>query len=405
MFMMAGATSFLALACHDLDAFQPTLPVDASLDVTQPDARASDALDSDVRESDVRDASEECSQDMVFVHGNCQVAPLSCATLDRSCGPDATDYCCATSTVEGGILALGWDEGSQHPDTPPGFQLESTLPMATVSSYMLDDFEVTVGRFREFMTAYDDWHMGSGNPADGDGENPNHLIQQSDGGTVGAWEARWSSSPDVGANAGDIITSLDTTCDNCNGGDGTKGTWTDLPGPNESLPMTCMNWYEAYMFCIWDGARLPTDAEWELAAGDGSEQRAYPWSQPSSSIAGAASLAVISPLFAATKRVGSLPGGVGAFGQYDLAGNAYEWVMDAPVDPSTYNIQSDSSNPLDLSGELAATSVDAVNRSLRGGSFDWPSNYARTSARSIQLAQCRYRDVGVRCARPAIDAK
>ena len=48
-------------------------------------------------------------------------------------------------------------------------------------------------------------------------------------------------------------------------------------GANEQLPMNCVNWYEAFAFCIWDGARLPTENEWELAAAGGSDNRVFPW--------------------------------------------------------------------------------------------------------------------------------
>lgn len=38
----------------------------------------------------------------------------------------------------------------------------------------------------------------------------------------------------------------------------TYGSWTDDPGDDEMLPITCTSWYESYAFCIWDG-RVPTD--------------------------------------------------------------------------------------------------------------------------------------------------
>ncbi len=54
--------------------------------------------------------------------------------------------------------------------------------------------------------------------------------------------------------------------------------WKDMPGVNDNLPMNCIDWYEAFAFCVWDGGRVPTEAEWNYAAAGGAEQREFPWS-------------------------------------------------------------------------------------------------------------------------------
>ena len=54
-------------------------------------------------------------------------------------------------------------------------------------------------------------------------------------------------------------------------------TWTNTASTQENLPINCVNWWESYAFCIWDGGFLPSESEWEYAAAGGSQQREYPW--------------------------------------------------------------------------------------------------------------------------------
>jgi formylglycine-generating enzyme required for sulfatase activity len=44
----------------------------------------------------------------------------------------------------------------------------------------------------------------------------------------------------------------------------------------ESYPAVAVNWWNAYAFARWDGKRLPTSLEWEVAA-RGSDGRLFPW--------------------------------------------------------------------------------------------------------------------------------
>ena len=98
-------------------------------------------------------------------------------------------------------------------------------------------------------------------------------------------------------------------------------TWTNAPGANDNLPLTCINWFEAMAFCAWDGGYLPTEAEWNHAAAGGIQQRAYPWSTPASSLTIDCAHANYNACASGANRVGTdSPTGDGQWGQADLGG-------------------------------------------------------------------------------------
>jgi len=110
-----------------------------------------------------------------------------------------------------------------------------------------------------------------------------------------------------------------------------------MPNSSSRIPLNCLTWPEAAAFCAWDGARLPTYAEWHYAAAGGAQDRIYPWgNEPTPSRLYAlygCTLGVERPECTAAYvlPVGSLPSGAGLFAQEDLAGSMTEWLLDGSL--------------------------------------------------------------------------
>jgi sulfatase modifying factor 1 len=289
-------------------------------------------------------------------NGGC-VTPASCQLgATSTCGPSALNAsCCSSETVVGGSFERSYDGTTDYPD--PNYP-------ATVSSFLLDTYEVTVGRFRNFVNAYAN-ALTELTP--GAGKNPNNPT---DPGWLSSWNA--NLQPDAGALASQLL--------GCSG-----GTWTSQAMSNENMPIDCVDWYTAFAFCIWDGGRLPTEAEWNYAAAGGSQQREYPW--PNSVPAITMADAVYSPQ--AIAPVGSKsPMGDGAWGQSDLSGNLEEWVLDSASE----------SYPTMICDDCADTNYGTL-RMARGGSYLEAPDALTASSRDDETAASILYYFGFRCAR------
>ena len=217
--------------------------------------------------------------------------------------------------------------------------------------------------------------------ASGAGKNPSNP---SDPG----WDTAWNTSLD--ATSGALATAL-----KCNA---PYQTWTDAPGSAaaESLPINCLNWFEAEAFCIWDGGRLPTEAEWNYAAAGGTQQRIYPWGNAAPECMYANFLGANNGTdyrtaagTGAASPVGSKsPNGDGLYGQADLAGNVWEWVQDWYANPS---------NPCNNCSDLAVSSF----RVARGGGFGSTAFSLLSSYRGDDPPSLHANIIGARCARSA----
>jgi sulfatase modifying factor 1 len=317
-----------------------------------------------------------CASNQSCSSGSC-VAIQSCKTSGaglNNCGA-GSESCCTSLEVAGGTYDRTYTSSGGGP--------MGEADPASVSGFRLDKYLVTVGRFRQFVTA---WDNGAGYTPPAASGKHTHLNGGSGlNATGGGYEPGWVTSD----NSNIAPTNANLACD------ATYPTWTNTAGSQENLPMNCVTWYESYAFCIWDGGFLPSESEWEYAAAGGSQQREYPWgttdpgtgnqyaiyncNYPSGS-GSCTSVSNIAPVGTATQ-------GAGLWGQLDLAGNMWEWNLDwyasSYVEP----------------GIDCANLTSASYRVFRGGSFSSTASILLPPSRLINRPADRNYVIGFRCAR------
>lgn len=180
--------------------------------------------------------------------------------------------------------------------------------------------------------------------------------------------------------------------------------WTRPEGPGRDVayrmdhPVIHVSWHDAKAYCQWSGTRLPTEAEWELAARGGLEARTYPWGDElhpdgrhrcniwqgtfptqdlgSDGFAGAAPVTAFEP---------------NGYGLFNVVGNVWEWCEDW-FSPNYHRV---------TRSEDPRCVIPTGRRSMRGGSFLCHHSYCnryRVAARGSNTPDSTTSNCGFRVA-------
>jgi len=162
-----------------------------------------------------------------------------------------------------------------------------------------------------------------------------------------------------------------------------------------SRPVVNVTWSGAVAFCRGNSKRLPSEAEWELAA-RGVERRLFPWGDESTpgckrvTYARTAALKCL-PAGDEAEDVGTSEGDRTNRGVLDLGGNVSEWVMDRFA--RRFVDCGACKNPL-----VSAADDASVERSVRGGYFTGAVESMRGAGRSRLRYDRTRANLGFRCA-------
>ena len=157
----------------------------------------------------------------------------------------------------------------------------------------------------------------------------------------------------------------------------------------ERKPVIGLTWKRCRNYCQWRGKRLPTEAEWERAAG-GKKHRTYPWGEepPDATRAHFNRCCFISK-GDTLREVGSLESGKTPEGVYEMSGNIAEWVFD------WYDAHYYEKSPL----KNPKGPVKGKYHVIRGGAWNSLPDYMRVSHRYGQNDGQEFYGIGCRCAK------